>query len=178
VSLEEWQRTPAGGVVIASSEVRSRRRPAASPRGVLAQALAQAERCELDAKSPATGWSLPLALAHCAQAIELSIAGFPRSRSRVFQSVLGRAIKRRFLRRGVMLHNRVAAIPGAPALAPGITRAEALGRLRRAIAAFEAHDGPCAPHFTYGPTTKAEYEALHAMHLTDHLTAFDRPAAA
>ena len=117
--------------VIASSEVRSRRRPVASPRGVLAQALAQAEKCELDAKAPVTGWPLPLALAHCAQAIELSIAGFPRSRSRVFQSVLGRAIKRRFLRRGVMLHNRVAAIPGAPPLAPGVTRAEALARLRR-----------------------------------------------
>jgi Protein of unknown function (DUF1569) len=164
--------------VIAATEVRSRRRPVASPRGVLAQAFERAEKCEVDAKEAGAGWSLPQALAHCAQAIELSIAGFPRVRSRVFQSLLGRAIKRRFLRRGVMLHNRVASIPGAPPMAPDVTRAEALARLRRAIAAFEAYDGVCAPHFTYGPTTKAEYEALHAMHLADHLTAFARPAAA
>ena len=77
-----------------------------------------------------------------------------------------------------MFHNRAASIPGAPPMASGVTRAEAIARLRRAIASFESYDGPCAPHFTYGPTTKAEYEALHAMHLIDHLTAFDRPDAA
>jgi len=159
--------------VIAAPEVRARR-PVANKRGLLAQALERAEKCEFDARESATGWSLPQALAHCAQALEFTIAGFPRSRGRVFQRVLGRAIKRRFLRRGVMLHNRAASIPGAPPIAADVTRAEALARLRRAIGAFEAYDGPCAPHFTYGPTTKAEYEALHAMHLTDHLTAFDR----
>jgi hypothetical protein len=164
-----------GGVVIAAAEPRSRRSPA-SRRGLLAQALERAEKCEFEAEESVTGWSLPQALAHCAQSIELSITGYPRARSRLFQNVLGRAIKRRFLRRGVMLHNRAAAISGAPAIAPSVTRSEALARLRRAIADFQAHEGPFAPHFAYGPTTKVEYEALHAMHLVDHLTAFDRPA--
>jgi len=162
--------------VIAAAEVRARRASAIRS-GVLAQALERAEKCEFEAKEPATGWSLPQALAHCAQSIELSIAGYPRARGRLFQDVLGRAIKRRFLRRGVMLHNRAAAIPGAPAIAPGVSRGEALARLRRAIADFQSHQGPCAPHFTYGPTTKEEYEALHALHLVDHLTAFDRAAS-
>ena len=162
--------------MIAASEVRARR-PIASRHGVLAQALERAEKCEFDAKEAATGWSLPQALAHCAQAIEFSIAGFPRSRGRIFQALLGRPIKRRFLRRGVMFHNRAASIPLAPPIPPSVTRAEALARLRRAIDDFQAYSGPCAPHFTYGPTTKAEYEALHAMHLADHLTAFDRAAA-
>jgi hypothetical protein len=162
--------------VIAAAEVRARR-PAASRRGLLAQALERAEKCEFDAQEPATGWSLPQALSHCAQSIEFSMVGFPRLRGRIFQNVLGRAIKRRFLRRGVMLHNRAASIPGAPPIGPNVTKGEALARLRRAIADFEAYDGPCAPHFTYGPTSKAEYEALHAMHLVDHLTAFDRHTA-
>jgi Protein of unknown function (DUF1569) len=162
--------------LIAAAEVRARR-PAPSRAGLLAQALERAEKCEFEAREPATGWSLPQALAHCAQSIELSLTGYPRARGRLFQRVFGRAIKRRFLRRGVMVHNRAASIPGAPAIAPGVTRSEALARLRRAIAEFEAHDGPCAPHFTYGPTTKVEYEAFHAMHLIDHLTAFDRPSA-
>lgn len=162
--------------MIAASEVRARRRRVAPRRGVLAAALERAERCEFDATEPEAGWSLAQALAHCAQAIEFTITGFPRSRGRIFQ-VLGRAIKRRFLRRGVMFHNRCASIPGAPPVAPDLTRADALARLRRAIDDFEAYAGPCAPHFAYGPTTKAEYEALHAMHLTDHLTAFDRSRA-
>ena len=160
--------------MIATPEVRSRRR-VASRRGVLAQALERAEKCEFDAKEAATGWSLPQALAHCAQSIEFSMVGFPRQRGRVYQTVLGRALKRRFLRRGVMFHNRAASIPGAPPMPPNITRSEALARLRRAIDRFQAHDGPLAPHFAHGPSTKDEYEALHAMHLTDHLTAFDRP---
>ena len=162
--------------MIAAPEVRSRR--PANRRGLLAQALEQAEKCGGDTAASATGWSLPQALSHCAQSIEFSITGFPRSRSRIFQTMLGRAFKRRFLRRGVMFHNRAASIPGAPPAAPGVTRAEAIARLRRAVASFESYDGPCAPHFAYGPTTKAEYEALHAMHLIDHLTAFDRPVAA
>jgi hypothetical protein len=162
--------------VIATAEVRPQGHD--NRRGVLALALEQAEKCDFNAKESATGWSLPQALAHCAQSIEFSITGFPRSRSRIFQRVFGRAFKRRFLRRGVMLHNRAASIPGAPSVAFGVTRAEAIARLRRAVASFESYDGPCAPHFAYGPTTKAEYEALHAMHLTDHLTAFDRPDAA
>ena len=163
--------------MIAAAEVRARR-PAGSRRGLLAQALERAAKCEFDAQEPATGWSLPQALSHCAQSIEFSMVGFPRLRGRIFQNVLGRAIKRRFLRRGVMLHNRAASIPGAPPIAPNVTKGEALARLRRAIADFEAYDGPCAPHVTYGPTSKAEYEALHAMHLVDHLTAFAQAAAA
>ena len=162
--------------MIAATEVRSRKK--AARRGLLAQALEQAERCHFEATESATGWSLPQALSHCAQTIELSMTGYPRARSGFFQRVFGRALKRRFLRRGVMFHNRAAAIPGAPPAAPGTTRAEALARLRRAIASFDSYDGPCAPHYTYGPTTKAEYEALHAMHLVDHLTAFARAAAA
>jgi Protein of unknown function (DUF1569) len=154
------------------------RRRALMRRGTLAQALERAERCDPDATASATGWTLPQTLAHCAQAIEFSITGFPRARSRVFQTVLGRAIKRRFLRRGVMVHNRAAALPSAPPISPDVTRAAAFERLRRAIADFEAFPGPYAPHFAYGPASKAEYEALHAMHLTDHLTAFEPRAQA
>lgn len=164
----------AGSVVMANATVSTRRR-APARRGLLAQALERAGKIGADAKADATAWSLPQALAHCAQSIEYSMAAFPRARSRVFQAIFGRAIMRRFLRRGVMFHNRASAIPGAPAIPPSVTRAEAFERLKRAVADFQAYDGALAPHFAYGPTTKAEYEALHAMHLADHLTAFEAP---
>ena len=140
-------------------------------RSALVQALERAGRCA-DAPRVA-GWSLAQVLVHCAQAIEYSMAGFPRPRSRLVQVTLGRAVKVRFLRRGSMNHNRQAPIPGAPPLPEGLAREEGLARLEHAVRAFEAYQGPLAPHFTYGPATREEYEALHAMHIADHLSLFD-----
>ena len=131
---------------MANAAVSARRRPP-TPRGLLAQAVERAEKIEADAKAHATAWSLPQTIVHCAQSIEYSIAGFPRGRSRIFQAVLGRAVKRRFLRRGVMFHNRAAPIPGAPAIPSSVTRAEVFERLKRAVADFQAHSGTLAPHF-------------------------------
>jgi hypothetical protein len=144
--------------------------------GALAEALERAERCVIE--TGPTAWTLAQALAHCAQAIEYSMTGFPRARGRTFQALIGGRIKRRFLRRGVMFHNRAAAIPGADPISRALTRDAAMRRLRRAVEAFDAHAGPLAPHFAYGPTSKAEYEVLHAMHLVDHLSAFDAVPAA
>ncbi len=143
--------------------------------GPLALALERAEGCQGGAN--VDGWSLPQALAHCAQAIEFSMAGFPRPRGRIFQASVGRAVKRRFLRRGVMVHNREAAIPGAPPVPPTLTLADARARLRRAVEAFEVFEGELAPHFAYGPTTRGEYEELHALHIANHLSAFSGGAA-
>jgi hypothetical protein len=109
------------------------------------------------------------ALAHVAQGIEYSITGYPRLRSRLFQSTLGRYALSLSLKRGVMHHNVDAKIPGAPEVAgdyPAITR------LRLAIEAFDAHRGTLAPHFAFGPLRKDDYAKVHAMHLADHLRAF------
>lgn len=94
--------------MIADFELRA---PIARHRGgVLAQALERAERC--GDESSLTAWTLAQALVHCAQSIEYSMTGFPRARSRAFQVLVGRGVKRRFMRRGVMFHNRTASIPG------------------------------------------------------------------
>ena len=37
---------------------------------------------------------------------------------------------------------------------------------------FATFEGELAPHFAYGRVTKADYEALHAMHLANHLSQF------
>jgi len=121
-------------------------------------------------------WTLPQTLVHCAQAIEYSMTGFPSPRGWLFQTTVGRAAKLRFLHKGVMSHDRSAAIPGAPPIPATVTVQEARDRLARAVDAFESFRGECAPHFAYGPATKEEYAALHAMHLTDHLTPTDARA--
>ena len=50
--------------------------------------------------------------------------------------------------------------------------------LHEAIEAFHRHTGELQPHFAYGRLSKAEYELAHAMHLANHLAAFDISPAA
>ena len=112
------------------------------------------------------------ALVHCAQSIEYSMSGYPELRSGLFRAVIGPLAKKKFLRAGAMSHDVGAPIAGAPALPADVDLASALARLRGAIAAFRAFDGPLAPHLAYGVCSKSEYEALHAMHVADHLRAW------
>ena len=116
-------------------------------------------------------WSVHQVLVHCAQSVEYSLTGYPRHRSGLFKGTAGRIALRVFLRRGEMSHDLVAAIPDAPELPDG-TREAGCARLRAALVAFREHQGEVAPHFAYGRVTKAEYDALHAMHLANHLSAF------
>ncbi len=42
-------------------------------------------------------------------------------------------------------------------------------RLRAAIALFRGHSGDLKPHVAYGAVDRARYEAVHAMHIANHL---------
>ena len=112
--------------------------------------------------------SLGQVLCHCAQSVEYSMNGFPKPASWIVRTLIGPYMKRRFLQKGAMRHNTRKPIPGAPALPP-TPDADGIARLRAALVSFRAFTGSMAPHFAYGPATKAEYEALHAMHVANHL---------
>jgi Protein of unknown function (DUF1569) len=126
---------------------------------------------ELEQTRPERVGGLPLAqaLEHCAQSIEFSLRGYPSLRSGLFRATIGRIAKRKFLAQGRMRHDTTRAVPGAPPLGAS-DLPSALARLRAAIEAFTAHHGPLAEHLAYGPCNKTEYEALHAMHVADHLS--------
>ncbi|CAN7444212.1 DUF1569 domain-containing protein [Acidovorax sp. LjRoot194] len=123
---------------------------------------------------PATAWTWSQTLEHCAQSIEFSLAGFPEPKSAVFQRTAGTTAFSLFAWRGRMSHDLAEPIPGAPALtAPIADASAALARLKAAVTAFELHPGPKHPHFAYGVLSRAQYEQAHAMHLANHLSAFD-----
>ena len=126
----------------------------------------------LEARRPAAApgvWTPAQAVAHCAQSVECSLRGYPRLRSPLFRTTIGKLVKWRFLSAGAMAHDTQAPIAGAPPI-DDLPLAEAARRLREAIAAFRAADaGSLQPHLAYGPCTKDEYEALHCMHLADHM---------
>ncbi len=124
--------------------------------------------------APATAWNWSQTLEHCAQSIEFSLQGFPAPKSALFQNTLGAAAFNLFALRGRMSHNLAEPIPGAPALDASATDGSAaLTRLRKAVQDFAVHAGPLYPHFAYGTLSKAQYEQAHAMHLANHLSAFD-----
>ena len=135
-----------------------------------AEALAELDKLEAAAAPSLEGsWSLGQVLAHCAQSVEYSMDGYPQNRSAIFRATLGSVAKRVFLRRGFLSHDPAAAIPGAPSVEATSTE-EGLARLRGALQRFAAFGGELAPHFAYGRVSKGDYEALHAMHLADHLS--------
>ncbi|MDB5932003.1 MAG: hypothetical protein JWR60_3710 [Polaromonas sp.] len=72
-----------------------------------------------------------------------------------------------------MSHNLGEPIPGAPMLPASTDPATAIVRLRRAIEDFQATAKPLRGHFAYGELSKPAYEQAHAMHLANHLSAFD-----
>ena len=134
-----------------------------------ADALAELDRVTAAPPAVPGPWTLAQILAHCAQSVEYSMDGYPTARSALFRGTVGRLAMRTFLRRGHMSHDVAAGIPGAPDIGADVALADARARLRAAFERFVAFEGELAPHFAYGKVTKPEYEALHAMHLADHL---------
>ena len=143
----------------------------------LHDAMGEAERlnaASVHALEPTTAWTWAQTLVHCAQSIEYSLHGFPSPKSALFQNTLGAAAFKVFALRGRMSHNLAEPIPGAPALDAQTTDASAaMARLRQAVQDFALHTGALQPHFAYGALTRAQYEQAHAMHLANHLSAFD-----
>lgn len=133
------------------------------------EVLAELDRLSARGASTQGAWSFAWVLEHCAQSIEYSMSGYPKLRSGLFRATIGRIAKRKFLGSGAMRHDCEAAIAGAPALSLSDASAAA-NRLKQAIAAFRAHEGTLAEHLAYGACSKADYEALHAMHVTDHFS--------
>jgi hypothetical protein len=118
--------------------------------------------------TPGGSWTLAQTLHHCAESIESSLTGYPKLKPAFVRATIGALVKRRFLGRGAMRHDLTAPLPGGAPPTDGPVDA-AIARLRRAIEAFARYDGALAPHPVYGACTKAEYDALHAMHIADHL---------
>lgn len=107
-------------------------------------------------------------LDHCAASVAASLDGYATLKPWIVRATIGKLVKRRFLSRGAMLHDTAAPLPGGSTL-PDRPLPEARAALVAAIARFRAHGGPTKPHPVYGDCSKAEYEALHSMHVADHL---------
>lgn len=117
-------------------------------------------------------WNLFQVYTHLAQSVEYSMTGYPEQKSWLFKNTVGSLAFAVFAGKGSMNHGLDEPIPGAPELVAEGDQQQALLRLRAALEAFAAFDGPLQPHFAYGELSKAEYEHAHLMHLNNHLDQF------
>ncbi len=135
----------------------------------LSGALRWLDKLEATPQARTTGaWPLVAVLEHLSQSIEMSIDGFPKENSALFQRTLGAAAFGFFGWRGRMSHGLDEPIPGAPALTLSGEWKPAAKRLRAAIARFQTHTGALRPHFAYGALSKADFARAHTFHIANH----------
>jgi hypothetical protein len=113
-------------------------------------------------------WKVRAVLEHLAQSIEMSMDGYPESRSALFQKTVGTAAFAFFGLRGRMSHGLTEPIPGAPALPQLDDWKPGAQRLRAALGRFQEHTGSLKPHFAYGVLDKNDYARAHALHIANH----------
>ncbi|MCR9140633.1 MAG: DUF1569 domain-containing protein [bacterium] len=128
--------------------------------------VAAAESVELPGK-----WTPAHVFRHCAQSIEYSMSGYPKMNSWLFRNTIGPIAKSKFIGDGAMSHSLNDPIPGAPDIENTDDHAAAIEELIVVIERYVAYGDVLRDHFAFGEATHAEYEALHAMHIADHLSA-------
>ena len=129
---------------------------------------------EPDLLTPDSVWNLSQTIQHCAQTIGYSVTGYPKLKPRAYRATVGALGKRVFLARGRMRHPLGAEIDGAPPLDPALAVTEAVARLTDAVRRFSAHRSSHAEHPAYGACTHEQFNALHTMHLLEHLPGLAR----
>lgn len=115
-----------------------------------------------------TAWKMSAVLEHLAQSVDMSMDGFPESKSAVFQATLGSAAFAVFRLRGKMTHGLTDPIPGAPLLPQPEDWKPGVARLRTAVQRFQAYSGPLKPHFAYGALSRSDFALAHALHIANH----------
>jgi hypothetical protein len=119
-------------------------------------------------------WTLYQNLVHCAQSIEYSVQGYPEHKSVLFQRTIGEMAFNRFKKQGFMSHNLNEPILSAPKIENSNQLEIAFKRLEKAIELFDTTDeSKLKPHFVYGKVSKSDYASVHAMHTSDHFSAFE-----
>ncbi len=115
-----------------------------------------------------TTWTMNEVFEHLSQSVEMSLDGFPKPNSALFQNTVGTAAFALFKWRGQMSHGLAEPIPGAPALTLRADWRHGAERLRKAIKRFNAHTGALKPHFAYGSLSKSDFAIAHVLHVANH----------
>ena len=142
--------------------------------------LADLDKLEQSNITTSGNWSLYQILSHLSNSIEFSMTQYPH--------LLPLAVRRTVGKRGLkaLLKNQEmqpgVQNPAAPQSREESDRShevQAFSALRKAIADFQAYDGPLAEHPAFGTVSKDEFEKVHAYHCALHLSfaTIDKPSS-
>ncbi len=114
-------------------------------------------------------WNVSQLLQHCSQSIRYSVQGYPKAHAVLRQNLVGKLQLNAYAAFGRLPNTEPVVIPGAPALEANVPNDVALQELLYELQQFITWQGALAPHFAYGSLTKAQYYAVHYLHLDQHL---------
>ncbi len=117
------------------------------------------------------GFDPGVALAHCAQSLDMQCTGYPEMKPTAIRRTVGVLVRNRFVAKGTMSHGVGEPIPGAPPLGE-VSVEEGIARLRAAMENFTNHRTGMAEHFVYGTVDKITAEMLQSMHVANHADNF------
>lgn len=147
---------------IASAE-RQRRKLHFDDFSQVLQDVRQMRDCE---HNSAGNWTLAQVCKHLADTIHGSIDGIRLGGHRLRRLLLGRRILAWTIKHG---------IPSGVTLDPKLNPPAncnfetALGELERAMARYQAHQGPLKPHPIFGRLNRKDWDRLHCFHCAHHL---------
>jgi Protein of unknown function (DUF1569) len=140
----------------------------------LDQMMPEVDRLLSAGYAPAGNWSLGQTCKHLTETMAGSMEGFPpipfpnRAILAVLRPLIGRTLKAQLLRSGTMKAGLP--LPKKFVPKPGMDdRAEAEA-LRAMARMYASYSGPMAPHPMFGAMTRAEWDRVHLIHTTHHLS--------
>ena len=117
--------------------------------------------------STPNGFPAGIALAHCAQSLNLQCTGYPTMNPTAMRRTVGVVTRNRFVAKGSMTHAVSENIPGAPSIGE-VSLEEGIALLRQALTDFKEHRKGMAEHYIHGTVDKITAEILQSMHIANH----------
>ena len=112
-------------------------------------------------------WDLAQVCDHLAYFIEGSLDGHQYKVPWLLKVLFGGLVRKRILRTGKMKAN--VPTPQKPLPARGMDQAQAIARIKKAIARLESHRGEMHDSPFFGHLTPDEWRRLHLTHMEHHL---------
>ena len=139
----------------------------------LDEVVRDAETLLANGYEKAGNWDLAQVAGHLANWLTYPVAGFPRAPWPIrvmlgaVRATLGRRMFEKYMREGMP-----AGKPTIPESVPvaGGDAAQAVARLREAVARFQAHTGDYLPSPLFGRLTREEARSIQLRHAAHHLS--------
>ncbi len=133
------------------------------------EARAELARLEKGPVETTGNWSYFQILTHCAKGAESSVTSFSTLKPWLLRRIVGPIALKKLFKDG-FIPAGIGAKKGVKVERLEGDEKAALARLRKALDAFEKHEGPWGEHPFFGKLDKKKWTLLTSLHLANHLS--------